>query len=236
MTWRSTRNAAANRCKLPAAIHPPDIAPVAGPLDCPRRVIRELVQLEDARRPGCMGFWGPGQVQETALLKRLEAAKPELLIAVGPEEVNRIFEYASALLAPFVLGQRAQTLEQAVRLLALNLDWYLAPPVPLVRNEWFWNLTMLACLGCGTVSIIVSMAGIYSIYAGPFAAICCLAAWPLWLFHHGDPRRALWVRTLLKHLRGVYGLPAGGGTSGEAGSAGAEAGLREDEYLEGMEQ
>ena len=214
---------------LPAAIRPtetpPVTAPAPQPLDCPRRVIRELVRLQGGHQPGCSGFRGPGHVQEAALLKRLAAAKPELLLAGGPEEANRIFEYAPPLLAPFVLGSPAKTLEQAVRLIALNLDWYLIPPRPLIRGEWFWQLLALGLLAWGTVGVIALVSGNFSTPFLGSSMLCAFLAWPLWLGCHGDPRRAFWIRTLLKHLRGVYNLPEGGGPAvdSDPGAAGAPA-------------
>ena len=78
----------------------------------------------------------PRKLDESNLLAKL---------AAGPAELGLIYEFVPAGISTFVLGAPPRKLRDSLRLLAANLDWYLAPPRPLRRPVWLM-LPLLAML------------------------------------------------------------------------------------------
>lgn len=91
------------------------------------------------------------------LRTKLASASIERLFAAGPDEVCRIYDYVAEPWRSIFLGQRPRNLEQMVRLVALNLDWYLKPPRRLFRREWVEVLLGIAA-GVLGASVLITKA------------------------------------------------------------------------------
>jgi hypothetical protein len=179
-----------------------------------RRVLAELERLERQQKTGCVAAT-ISQDEIDQLQARIDAAQLAVLLSSGPEEANRIFEYVPAHLTGLLVGERAKTIEEAVRLVAANLDWYLEPPRRLWRSEWrqlgWCAAGMLFCtIAAITNMVLLTMTNLprwitsnpLTIFLPPLLIIV------IWGSCFGDAQRKRWLLALLAHVRDVYGLPA----------------------------
>lgn len=70
-----------------------------------------------------------------SLQKRLSLSGILEKIAVGPQELAKIYDYTPWPWSLLILGPRPRHLRGWIRLVARNLDWYLAEPRLLIRFE-----------------------------------------------------------------------------------------------------
>ena len=182
---------------------------------CQEQVLRELKALAAENRPGCFNsILSPADLKIDGKLPyrqriRRQLAKSEVaqLLASGPDRAVAIYDHTPAW-AHLFLGPRPRNIRDTTRLVALNLDWYLDHPRPLLRQTWInLSLTALALLAC-TLIIILVQTSVLTI--GPHYFLAWLATVVIWISLQGDYRRSLWVNELHDYLYEVYtGHPPG---------------------------
>jgi hypothetical protein len=172
-----------------------------------QRVLAELARLEQSTRSGCLvaALADTDWIKETEekLASRLEQAQIALLLASGPVEVCRIYDYAPHGLELLLLGPKPQTIEQATRCVALNLDWYLNEPQPLFRWEWVKKLFAVLLLAYCTLSWLLSFTVAASFVPGIIYQ-SLLVGIVVWGAYSGDDMRYRWIRALRRYMEGVY--------------------------------
>lgn len=73
------------------------------------------------------------------------SAIDNLLLEID-ERLTRIYRFTPALFGYSILGPRARSLEEAAQLVAVNADWYLAPPKRAIRLGWLAPVVQAACV------------------------------------------------------------------------------------------
>ena len=104
------------------------------------------------------------------LREKIAKARVEQLLAAGPEEACRIYEFVREPWRTVFLGPKPKDIEGVTRLIALNLDWYLEPPRQLFRHEWSLGLGALA----GLIIALASSVSLLALHAYP-------ATVPVWV-------------------------------------------------------
>jgi hypothetical protein len=188
--------------------NPPARTPAPPPQ---QRVLLELERLERAIRPGCMSIAAGVTTLDTdgpknSLRQRIERAQIALLLASGPEEVNRIYNYTPHNLGWLLLGPKPRTIEEAVRLVAHNLDWYLDPPKPLFRWEWVGSLISTIFLAYSSLAFLLLFLGAGDL-ARDMVALSLLLIVCVWIGNYGDAKRHHWVWALRRYMQETYASP-----------------------------
>jgi hypothetical protein len=169
-----------------------------------QRVLAELQRLALVIRPGCLGAFASPSYEMKHFMAKLAKSQVEVLLADGPEQVSRIYDYVPYPWGALFLGSRPRTIEQATRLVALNLDWYVRAPTPLFRLEWIGTcLAALILLAC-TIGLLLLALDVLP-FSGGSVMLMLATALLIWLLMHGDQRRAAWINALHDHLKDVYG-------------------------------
>jgi len=145
------------------------------------------------------------------LRAKLASANIECLFAAGPDEACRIYDYVAEPWRSIFLGQRPRNLEQMVRLVALNLDWYLKPPAPLFRGEW---LEVLLAIAAGVLGASVLLTKALTLGMGFFdgrnaVPTTLFGMFPLMLafvllFSAPIQRHLLYINELRSYMRELF--------------------------------
>jgi hypothetical protein len=88
------------------------------------------------------------------LRAKLEGSRIEQLLTAGPAEAASIHDYVRQPWRSIFLGHKPRDIEGITRLIALNLDWYLETPRPLLRKEWVINAIAAAIAVMGIVAFL----------------------------------------------------------------------------------
>lgn len=134
------------------------------------------------------------------LAEHLRSSRIAEAIASGPLELAKIYDYAPWPWSLVILGYRPKNLRGWVRLVARNLDWYLAEPRLLIRLEW------VAYILCWLVYVTFALQSIVAPFAAHnvwnmmmIALVILLPSGFLWgVVEH---RRMLGAMLLRDHLR-----------------------------------
>jgi len=187
-----------------------------------QRVLAELQHLALVIRPGCLGALADRPHATANFRKQLVKSQVAVLLADGPDQVSRIYDYVPYPWGEVFLGPRPQTIEQATRLVALNLDWYVRAPARLFRLEWLGICLAALILLAGTISLLLFLLDVLP-FSGSSILALLASTLVIWLLMHGDQRRATWIEALHSYLRDLYAGRSGDPMPSAAGRSDPES-------------
>ncbi|MBN2082393.1 hypothetical protein JW859_09330 [bacterium] len=143
------------------------------------------------------------------VIDQVGRANIEQLFTAGPEEALKIFDYVPEPWHSVFLASKPKSIESIARLVALNLDWYLEPPRPLLRREWravagaaAASLVLCAAITAllvGTSATALTIISVVVFFTMLNTVWCGAAA----LYGSGYHRQQVYLDALRHHFRGL---------------------------------